>query len=219
MYTYLLINIGIIVFPLLFSFEKQVRFYKYWRPVFLSIAVVGFSFIIWDIIFTARGIWGFNADYLVGIYIIGLPIEEVLFFITVPYCTAFIYEVLRVYLKDRVIDFKKDTFSSVATLFIFAALWFWRNEYSIVVLVSCGLFFILAHYNKESLVKSVLFWKTAIIIYIPFVIINYFLTSLPVVWYNNAEISGIRLLTIPLEDFFYSFSLISFSLFFYERFK
>ena len=219
MYTYLFINIAIIIFPLLFSFEKQIRFYRNWRAVFLSIAVVSSVFIIWDIIFTARGVWSFNSDYLIGVNIIGLPLEEILFFITVPFSAAFIYEVAKLYLKERIIEFKKDTFTSVATLFLFAGLWFWREEYTVVVLASCGIFFILAHYNKESLVKSILFWKTILIIYVPFLIVNYILTSLPVVRYNDLENIGFRITTIPLEDFFYSFSLISFSLFFYDRFK
>lgn len=219
MYTYLLINLAIIIFPLLFSFEKQIRFYRNWRGVFLSIAIVGVVFIIWDIIFTIRGVWSFNPDYLTGINIAGLPLEEILFFFTVPYSAAFIYEVVKLYLKEREIEFKKDTFSSVAILFFFAFLWFLSEEYTAVVLASCGMFFILAHFNKESLVKSNLFWKTVFIIYIPFLIVNYFLTSLPVVQYNDLENIGFRVMTIPIEDFFYSFSLISFSLFFYDRFK
>ncbi|HOJ19321.1 MAG: lycopene cyclase domain-containing protein [Ignavibacteriales bacterium] len=219
MYTYLLINTGIILFPFLFSFEKQIRFYKQWKRVFLSIAVTGTAFIIWDIIFTMRGVWGFNPAYHTGLYIINLPLEEILFFITVPYSAMFIYEVLGVYLKERVIEFKKDTFTSVATLFFFAGLWFWRDEYTVVVLASCAIFFVVVHFNQNGIVRNMNFWKTIFIIYVPFLIVNYFLTSLPVVWYNNAENINFRVLTIPLEDFFYSFSLIAFSLFFYDRFK
>jgi len=46
--------------------------------------------------------------------------------------------------------------------------------------------------------------------FIPFLIVNYALTSLPVVLYNPASVWGFRILTIPIEDFFYSFSMISF---------
>jgi lycopene cyclase domain-containing protein len=47
---------------------------------------------------------------------------------------------------------------------------------------------------------------------IPFFIVNSILTgtfiSGEVVWYKNSEILGIRLLTVPIEDTGYAFSLI-----------
>ena len=45
--------------------------------------------------------WGFNNDYLLGIYLFNLPLEEILFFITVPYACVFIYECLNVYIKKN----------------------------------------------------------------------------------------------------------------------
>ena len=47
----------------------------------------------------------------------------------------------------------------------------------------------------------------------PFLLVNGILTGLldsvsPPVWYNDSENIGIRLMTIPVEDFFYSFSLL-----------
>lgn len=54
--------------------------------------------------------------------------------------------------------------------------------------------------------------------FIPFLIVNYILTSLPVVTYNPNEITGFFVITIPAEDFFYSFSLIGFYILVYELF-
>jgi hypothetical protein len=39
-------------------------------------------------------------------------------------------------------------------------------------------------------------------------IVNGWLTHLPVVWYNNAENLGIRIYTVPLEDFIYLMGLL-----------
>ena len=42
----------------------------------------------------------------------------------------------------------------------------------------------------------------------PFLVVNGFLTSLPVVWYDNAENLGLRIYTIPLDDFVYLMGLL-----------
>lgn len=50
----------------------------------------------------------------------------------------------------------------------------------------------------------------------PFIIINSLLTGTyigkEIVWYNESAITGIRLLTIPIEDFGYMFSFVLFTL-------
>ncbi len=93
-YFYVLLMAAALLVPLLRSFEKRVAFYKSFGPLFIGIAIVSGLFLIWDIIFTQLGFWGFNERYLTGISLFGLPLGEYLFFLVIPYCCVFIYRVL-----------------------------------------------------------------------------------------------------------------------------
>ena len=94
MSVYLFINLCILAIPLCLSFERRIAFYKKWPAVFLSIAIVGIFYILWDIFATWAGHWWFNSRYVSSAEFFFLPFEEILFFVTAPYSCLFIYEVL-----------------------------------------------------------------------------------------------------------------------------
>ena len=67
------------------------------NPLFYIGAVtflVGFVFIVWDVYFTKWGYWGFSDQYITGLSLFSLPIEEVLFFFCIPYACVFSFHVL-----------------------------------------------------------------------------------------------------------------------------
>jgi len=223
--NYLIIDILILIFPLIFTFTWKFKYYKFFKPLSVSIFIVGISYIIWDILVTARGDWWFNEEFLVGIEIFGLPLEEIMFFIVVPFACIFIYENLQYFVKDKKVFFNKWIYLSLAGLFIVLGLIFYKQDYTVLAMFSCALFFILTPTLYPELLKSRNFWLYIILSFIPFIIFNYLLTSLIVVGYSPEAIWGGdglwngRFFTIPLEDFFYNFSMLSFYLLVYVYFK
>lgn len=206
-YTYLLLNLGSIIFPFLLSFDKKVAFYKKWPQLLWGIGLTGAFFIVWDVLKTHYGIWSFNPEYIVGIYIINLPLEEWLFFITVPYACVFIYACLNAYLPDYLSKPSKYIAPTlIVALLILAAVNYTRT-YTVVTFTFTAIF--LGIYM--ALFKNRLggrFWMAYLVHLVPFFIINGFLTSLPVVIYNDAENLGIRVGTVPIEDTIYSMLLL-----------
>src|SRR5687768_9043401 len=93
-YLYLTLDLLTIIFPLLFSFYSKANFSKKWKYLWPAVVLPGIIFIAWDEYFTRLGFWGFNEAYLSGLYIASLPLEEILFFICIPYACVFTYEAL-----------------------------------------------------------------------------------------------------------------------------
>lgn len=219
MYEYLLINFFIIIFPLLFSFEKRIQYFRKLPAVATSILVVGIGYILWDFLATSRGDWAFNDAYILGATFLGLPVEELLFFITAPYSCLFIYEALSRFITDRKLSLKHYYFIPFIIFFTGASLFYWNQSYTATALAVMALFFFLTSICYIQLFQSFLFWLYSLIAFIPFVIFNYILTSLPVVTYNSSAIWGTKITTIPVEDFFFNFSMLSFHVLIYHMIK
>lgn len=219
MSEYLILNILIILGPLALSFEHRIRYIKKIAPVLTSVALAGGAYILWDIAATARGDWSFNDKFLTGFKVINLPVEEILFFFSVPFACIFIYENVEYYLSRKRLNISSNFFLTLSFLFFAVALLFKDQYYTLSVLMAVSLFFVIAVLFFKDVLNSRIFWIYILISYIPFLIVNYFLTSLPIVTYNENAIWGIRITTIPLEDFFYSFSMLSFFLIVYIKAK
>jgi len=219
MSEYLIINILIIIVPLSLSFEKNLKFYKKVKSVLKSILIVSSAFIIWDVIATERGDWAFNPDYLIGVKFFGLPIEEILFFITVPYACIFIFETVKFYIEDKTLNVNENILLFISFIIVFISVLNYERDYTFTVSLFTAASILLLKFLGKDLFVSKNFWLTLIISYIPFLIVNYFLTSIPIVTYNSLSFSDVRFITIPVEDFFYSFSMISMWILFYNLFE
>jgi len=214
-YTYFAILLGSIVGPLALSFDKKVAFFKTWKQVFGAMLLPAFFYVVWDIIFTQRGVWSFNHLYITGIRYFNLPIEEILFFFVVPYCCTFIYACVKSYFPK--LQSNKTTaiiFKTLALIFFVVACFNFNRDYTFYTFLFCSffiLFLLFQRFNQAAFLVSYL------IILIPFLIVNGFLTAIPVVIYNDAENLGTRIFTIPFEDVFYGLLLVMMNILGYEH--
>lgn len=218
-WTYLLIDIGAVSVPLLFSFHPRLAFHRRWRAAIPAILITAIPFLLWDMWFTGKGLWGFNAAYLSGWHVFNLPVEEVLFFICIPYACLFTYHCLGLWLGNTERSWSLWPSLGFMVLLPAAAIGFW-TPYALVT------FFLLAVFIAAlQFIWRVpwlgRFYITYAVLIIPFTAVNGPLTGMgmesPVVWYSDAAIMGIRLWTIPAEDIFYGMLLILANVSIYER--
>lgn len=78
-----------------------VRVYRQARRLALTLACTGAVFVAWDLVGARLGHWDYNRDAITGITLLGLPLEEYLFFVVVPLCGVLAFEAVRVTLRRR----------------------------------------------------------------------------------------------------------------------
>ena len=220
-FLYLLVNFFTVLVPFLFSFHPKIKFYRSWPSFFGAAILVAGVFTAWDVAFTAMEVWKFNPRYITGTYIFNLPVEEVFFFICIPFSCVFTWFCLNKFYK---LEWKKQTENVFCiilsfSLFITGFIYFDRLYTSSTFISTAILLLLLQFVCKVDWLGTILTVYTFLLI--PFFIVNGILTGTgleePVVIYNNGENLGLRLLTIPFEDIFYGLELILLNVFFFER--
>ncbi|MBM3248808.1 MAG: lycopene cyclase domain-containing protein [Candidatus Omnitrophica bacterium] len=101
MSEYMLVLILSISVPLVLSFYPPLKIYRNIKGLFYSIGLILLIFGFWDIFATWRSHWYFNPEGVWPIRIANLPLEEVLFFVVIPFCCIFTWEVIN-YIKLRI---------------------------------------------------------------------------------------------------------------------
>lgn len=222
-FTYILVLFFTVIICFIASFDKRLQFNKHFGAFLKASVLVAIPFIAWDVWFTAKGVWWFNIDYTMGLNIAGLPLEEWLFFIFIPFSCIFTY-----YSIDKF--FKMEWLSGFNNLIVFVtvilcsvtALLYYDKIYTLITSLSAILTVVYLHFiakadwiSKASLVFTILM--------LGFLPVNGILTGTgldtPIVNYNPDDFLGIRILTIPIEDAVYGYTQFLLVLYFFKHFK
>ncbi len=186
-------------------------------PSLISIGLSAIIFIIWDQLVTDL-FWSFNKKYILGLFIGKLPVEEMLFFLTVPYACLLLWVNIKSIWKHEE-KVKHNLYlsflilCSTAGTVYFGLLGRWYTGIIFALVCPLILLDIILH---TSLFHSVAYRKFVLVVIILTGIWNGYLTFRPIVIYYSTYKSGLQIGTIPAEDFLYGVLLISLVVIIYE---
>jgi len=225
--TYFWIDIITIAGPLALSFDKRVAFFKEWKYFLSAMFITSGIYLIWDAIFTAIGVWRFNPEFVLGIYLGNLPWEEIFFFVAVPYACLFIYACLRHYFPGMENRNMGRFLSLLLLIFSITMVVMHYNKLYTAITFSLLAFTLLNQLLVTRGTYATHLYAAWFVTIIPMLIVNGLLTGLPILIYENTENIAIRVPAllpgmtygIPVEDFFYNLLYMMWMVWIYEARK
>ena len=233
-FYYMAVNLGCVGVPFIFSFHPKLNFFKNWKALLVGTIAMMALFIPWDIYFTANGIWSFNPKYVTGKFIYGLPIEEWLFFICIPYACVFTYSCMKLFLpKNFSSKFLTALLYATCFTFLIVAATHTERWYTFAAHLLSGLFLALHLFIFKTRYLAT-FMLTFLIILVPFLASNGILTGVTfwdysfinfdvdnitekIVSYNNEHNLRLRLFSMPIDDIAYGMLMLLLTTTVYEK--
>lgn len=223
MSLYLTILLSAVAVPFIFSFDKKLQFWKQWKYLFISIAVVSSFYIVSDIILTGNGVWGFNPRYHSNKNLFGLPLEEWFFFLAIPYASVFLHDVFVFYFPKIKLGVKTTVIVAILLLVVCISVivLYYDRIYTVYIFSTVIVALLCVLFADRSLLSR--YFISFLLIMVPFCLVNSVLTGSfieeEVFWYNPAEILGFRIISIPVEDAGFTFSMILMIIFVRDHLK
>lgn len=95
-WSYVAVLLFVVVGSVWLEVALRTRVLARWRRLLLSMVLPLIVFIAWDAYAIAMGHWTFDPDRILGITVVaGVPIDEVLFFIVIPFASILTLEAVR----------------------------------------------------------------------------------------------------------------------------
>lgn len=215
--TYLLLLLVYLVIPILLSMQKKVRFVFRLRYILPASVFAGAIFILWDIRFTELGIWSFNPDFLTGIELLHVPVEEWLSFLVLPLSSIYIYEWLKI--RFETLEKPKAFVAVSLVLFVFAgivAYIFRKNMFTFFTFFLTAIYLGYTVFRNRFTKHYTKFYLAYAITLVPFLLVSGVLNLMPVIVYNADHIMGVALFGVPVEKLGYLFMLLLINITIYE---
>lgn len=98
-FQYLLLMAGCLLITLPLELVLEARVYARWRLMLLALLPTVLIFSVWDVIGIIRLHWTYNLDFITGIHLWVMPLEELVFFLVIPICGLLTYEAVGTVLR------------------------------------------------------------------------------------------------------------------------
>ncbi|MGB9883445.1 MAG: lycopene cyclase domain-containing protein [Microgenomates group bacterium] len=203
---YLIFNLVIFISPFFaYLFYPQLIF-AFNIKTLISISLSSFIFVLHDILVTNKW-WYFNKKYILGFRIFNLPIEEIIFFFSVS------YSCLTIYLNLLFLKTNTNQYLFLFPFIVFIVYFYICLRYNKPYIKTFFIFYLFLIFfdffiAKTKLIVNFKFITFLIIVFVLTLIFNYYLTKRQIVLYNKKIITGVKILTIPIEDFLYGLTFI-----------
>jgi lycopene cyclase domain-containing protein len=223
MYTYALVLFFTVIVCIVASYDRRLRFDRYFSAYWSATAMVAVPFILWDIWFTARGVWWFNLDYTLGYTLFGLPVEEVLFFFCIPFSCTFTYYCFDLFFPLPAAQGFNNMLVFLGTVAgTLVALFHYQHIYTLCTALTVVFTLIVLHgaLQEPWISKATLVYCILLLGFFP---VNGVLTGTgldaPIVNYRPGDFLELRIGTIPIEDAFYGYAQFLWVIYFFQKFR
>ncbi len=217
---YLIFNMAVLAVPAV-VLACATQTHRHVPRMLGAVVLAAIPFVAWDVAVAGQH-WTFNSRYVLGPRLLGLPLEEWLFFLTVPLACLTLWLLFSVrnspsavaaHPRDRWLP---GVMVGAALVSAYAA-WQAGAPYAAYVCCAFAAWWTADAVLGANLARRPLLWRFLGACALLTLVFNGYLTARPIVLYNDAVLLGMRIGTIPVEDFGFGAALIGLTVTLYER--
>ncbi|MBS1646054.1 MAG: lycopene cyclase domain-containing protein [Bacteroidetes bacterium] len=219
-FTFLWVDMLYVAFLLVLFFAPKISFFKQIKFTFAPSILTTSFFITWNLLFTQYHVWDFNTQYILGIQLFKVPLEEILLLFCMPYISLWAYFIIKKHLRFERVQNAIFYFSWVliAGLFILGFIYY-NKLYTLVVCFSLGLCLMVVTFRKQEILLH--YFLSCAILLLLFFIPNAFLSgsflNKTLLIYNKMQHLDVHILSLPVETFLYQMLLALCCIAIYEK--